>query len=65
MDGLSSTRLRQLLGLGPFDPKMSAWDVYLLYSPGTIWTNEGPPMPSDWTTTFEIKMRNDQESPRP
>jgi hypothetical protein len=44
-----STRLRPLLGLGPFDPEMSAWDVYLLYPPGVIWTNEDPPMPSDWT----------------
>jgi hypothetical protein len=44
-----STRLRPLLGLGPFDPERSAWDVYLLYAPGIIWTNEDPPMPSDWT----------------
>jgi hypothetical protein len=44
-----STRLRPLLGLGPFDSEKSAWDVYLLYSPGIMWTNEDLPMPSDWT----------------
>ena len=44
-----STRLRPLLGLGPFDSEKSAWDVYLLYSPGIILTDNNLPMPSDWT----------------
>ena len=56
-----STRLRPLLGLGPFDPEKSAWDVYLRYSPGITWTNEDVPMPSDWTHNFRDL---DPERPR-
>jgi hypothetical protein len=26
----------------------SAWDVYLLFSPGTLWTNHSPPAPVFW-----------------
>ena len=46
-----STRLRPLLGLGSYDPEMSAWDCYLLYRPGIVWSDEGqgPPAPTDWT----------------
>lgn len=44
-----STRLRPALGLGPYDPELSAWDVYLVYRPGINWTGEDPPAPSDWT----------------
>ena len=56
-----STRLRPLLGLGPFDPEKSAWDVYLLYSPGIIWTDEDLPKPSDWTHNLLVL---DPERPR-
>jgi hypothetical protein len=55
-----STRLRPLLGLGPLDSEKSAWDVYLLYSPGIIWTEEDLPMPSDWTHNLR-----DQDAERP
>jgi hypothetical protein len=45
-----STRLRPILGFGPYDPSKSAWDVYLLYPPGITWTvAEYPPRPTDWT----------------
>ena len=44
-----STRLRPILGFGPYVPEMSAWDVYLLYPPAVVWTNEYPPLPSDWS----------------
>jgi hypothetical protein len=44
-----STRLRPILGFGPYDLAKSAWDVYLLYPPGIIWTSESPPPPTDWT----------------
>jgi len=44
-----STRLRPVLGVGPYDPAKSAWDVYLLYAPGIMWTTEYLPPPTDWT----------------
>jgi len=44
-----STRLRPILGFGPYIPEMSAWDLYLLYPPAIVWTNEYPPLPSDWS----------------
>jgi hypothetical protein len=44
-----SSRLRPVLGLGPYDPELSVWDVYLLYRPGINWTGGDPPVPSDWT----------------
>jgi hypothetical protein len=44
-----STRLRPLLGLGPYDPGRSVWDVYLLYPSGILWIDEHLPPPSDWT----------------
>jgi len=44
-----STRLRQVLGLGPYDPQRSVWDIYLLYAPVVVWNGEDPPLPSEWT----------------
>jgi hypothetical protein len=55
-----STRLRPLLDLGPPDSEKSAWDVYLLYSPGIIGTEEDLPVPSDWTHNLR-----DQDAERP
>jgi hypothetical protein len=56
-----STRLRPILGFGPYDPAKSAWDVYLLYLPGITWTTEDPPPPTDWTHN----LREDEpERPR-
>jgi hypothetical protein len=43
-----STRLRATLGLGPYDPTRSAWDVYLLYPRGVKWTSEDPPSPAEF-----------------
>ena len=37
-----SARLRPILGLGPYIPEMTAWDVYLLYPTAIVWTNEDP-----------------------
>ncbi len=44
-----STGLRRVLGLGSDDTERSAWDVYLRYPPGIVWTDDDPPLPSDWT----------------
>lgn len=55
-----STRLRPVLGFGPYDPELSAWDVYLLYSPGIVWTTEDLPLPIKWTHNLR-----EQESLRP
>jgi hypothetical protein len=44
-----STRLRPVLGFGPYDPQRSVWDVYLLYPPGILWADVDPPLPTDWT----------------
>ncbi len=53
VDWTVSTRLRTVLGFGPYDPKQSAWDVYLLYRPGTVWTDAIPPPPSEWTHNLQ------------
>jgi len=56
-----STRLRPILGIGPYDPEMSAWDVYLLYPPGSLWTGGNPPSPTDWTHNLR---QNEPARPR-
>jgi hypothetical protein len=43
-----SSALRPLLGLGPFDPRRSAWDVYLWYGPGAVSNGRGLPKPREW-----------------
>jgi hypothetical protein len=43
-----STRLRSVLGVGPYDPVRSAWDVYLLYGRGVEWGDGDPPVPTAW-----------------
>ena len=43
-----STRLREVLRIGPYDPTRSAWDVYLLYGPGVEWGKGDPPAPDAW-----------------
>jgi hypothetical protein len=43
-----STRLRPVLGRGPYDPTRSAWDVYLLYGRGIQWGDGNPPVPTAW-----------------
>ena len=48
-----STRLRPVLGLGPYRRETSVWDVYLLYGPGIVWADEYPPSPSDWTHNLQ------------
>ena len=55
-----SGRLRPILGIGPYSPEMSAWDVYLLYAPGIVWTDEDPPSPTEWTHNLR-----EQEPARP
>lgn len=56
-----STRLRPILGFGSYDPAMSAGDVYLLYPPGIVWTDEYPPFPTDWTHNLR---EHEPERPR-
>ena len=56
-----STRLRPVLGLGTYNPEMSAWDVYLLFPPGVVWTDEDPPLPLDWTHNLR---ENEPDRPR-
>ena len=43
-----STRLRRVLGIGPYDPLRSAWDVYLFYGSGVEWGGGHPPVPAAW-----------------
>jgi hypothetical protein len=43
-----STRLRHVLGIGPYDPARSAWDVYLFYDRGIEWGDGDPPAPTSW-----------------
>ena len=40
--------VRPLLGLGSYDETLSAWDVYLMYSPGRVWSGPDPGRPDDW-----------------
>lgn len=48
-----SSRLRPLLGLGAYDPQWSAWDVYLLYQSGRIWTGDTPGVPDAWAHNLQ------------
>jgi hypothetical protein len=43
-----SARLRSVLGIGPYDPTQSAWDVHLLYLRGAAWEGDAPPPPAAW-----------------
>jgi len=43
-----SARLRSVLGIGPYDPTQSAWDVHLLYRRGSKWDEDAPPAPTAW-----------------
>ena len=43
-----STRVRTVLGIGPYDPTQSAWDVHLLYRLGAEWDGNAPPLPTAW-----------------
>jgi hypothetical protein len=43
-----STRVRSVLGIGPYDPTQSAWDVHLLYRRGAEWDGADPPPPTAW-----------------
>jgi hypothetical protein len=43
-----STRVRSVLGIGPYDPTQSAWDVHLLYPRGAEWNGDDPPSPAAW-----------------
>jgi hypothetical protein len=43
-----STRVRSVLGIGPYDPTQSAWDVHLLYRFGAEWDGNTPPLPAAW-----------------
>jgi hypothetical protein len=43
-----SSRVRSLLGIGPYDPTQSAWDVHLLYRLGAEWNGNAPPLPAAW-----------------
>ena len=47
-----STRLRPVLGFGPYDPEMSAWDVYLLFPQGPFGPTKDPRCPLTGHTTF-------------
>jgi hypothetical protein len=37
-----------VLGIGPYDPTQSAWDVHLLYRRGSKWDEDAPPAPTAW-----------------
>jgi hypothetical protein len=43
-----STRLRSVLGIGPYDATQSAWDVHLLYRTDAEWRGDEPPSPTAW-----------------
>jgi hypothetical protein len=43
-----STHVRSVLGIGPYDPTQSAWDVHLLYRLGAEWDGNAPPLPTAW-----------------
>jgi hypothetical protein len=43
-----SSRVRSVLGIGPYDPTQSAWDVHLLYRLGAEWDSHSPPRPTAW-----------------
>jgi hypothetical protein len=43
-----SSRLRSVLGIGPYHPAQSAWDVHLLYQRGANWNEDAPPPPAAW-----------------
>jgi hypothetical protein len=43
-----SSRLRTVLGIGPYDPTQSAWDIHLSYRRGVTWDGDTPPTPTAW-----------------
>jgi hypothetical protein len=43
-----STRLRSVLGIGPYDARQSAWDTHLLYRSGAEWDGDNLPSPTAW-----------------
>jgi hypothetical protein len=43
-----STYVRSVLGIGPYDPTRSAWDVHLMYRVDAEWEGDAPPVPTAW-----------------
>jgi hypothetical protein len=51
-----SARLRPMLGIGPYDPTRSAWDVYLLYDGTAMWVPGRPPAPVAWAYNTQADL---------